>query len=200
MNASNLNKFREQVLADDTLEEKVEVNQRHLIDKILARLVFEAPNSSSGADFATMSFVVEYMYMYAVDTYFTNVINQLEKKNNYRYSAEFTIYRELLQNANDAEASEVKIIFHTKNNGEDSISEYSDAEEVIDTAVDETQDQGPEVMGLEGIYKTAAEKKTKLNEQYTSVSVCNNGRSFSSEDWKRLKKIAEGNPDEQKVK
>ncbi|KAJ3148016.1 hypothetical protein HDU86_007584 [Geranomyces michiganensis] len=49
-----------------SVEEKVEVNQRHLIDKILAR-----------------------------------------------YSAEFTVYRELLQNSNDAAASSVQILFQT---------------------------------------------------------------------------------------
>lgn len=52
---SVLDDLRSQVLAISGTEEKVEVNQRHLIDKILAR-----------------------------------------------YSAEFTVFRELLQNANDA--------------------------------------------------------------------------------------------------
>ncbi|ORX68178.1 hypothetical protein DL89DRAFT_27672 [Linderina pennispora] len=33
----DLNSFRQQVLADTSVEERVEVNQRHLIDKILAR-------------------------------------------------------------------------------------------------------------------------------------------------------------------
>jgi hypothetical protein len=31
------------------------------------------------------------------------------------------------------------------------------------------------------------------------IQVRNNGRVFAPEDWNRLKKIAEGNPDEQKV-
>jgi hypothetical protein len=53
--ASTLDQLKSQVLRDTGIEEKVEVNQRHLIDKILAR-----------------------------------------------YSAAFTIFRELLQNANDA--------------------------------------------------------------------------------------------------
>jgi hypothetical protein len=51
----SLDQLKSQVLATTGTEERVEVNQRHLIDKILAR-----------------------------------------------YSAEFTVYRELLQNANDA--------------------------------------------------------------------------------------------------
>jgi hypothetical protein len=33
-----------------------------------------------------------------------------------------------------------------------------------------------------------------------SIQVRNNGRPFTEEDWRRLKSIAEGNPDEQKVR
>ena len=36
--------------------------------------------------------------------------------------------------------------------------------------------------------------------QLISVTYKNNGRPFSSEDFARLRKIAEGNPDEQKVR
>lgn len=73
-----------------------------------------------------------------------------------RYSSEYTIYREVIQNANDACASSLEIIF------EGTINEQS--------------------------------RKT-----ISSITLKNNGRPFSKEDWQRLKKIAEGNPDEQKV-
>ena len=33
----------------------------------------------------------------------------------------------------------------------------------------------------------------------TSIEYKNNGKPFREEDWNRLKKIAEGNPDEQKI-
>lgn len=33
-----------------------------------------------------------------------------------------------------------------------------------------------------------------------ALTLRNNGRPFSEEDWSRLRKIAEGNPDEQKVR
>ncbi|KAG4097577.1 hypothetical protein H8356DRAFT_993004 [Neocallimastix lanati (nom. inval.)] len=102
--------FKDSLLANDTIEEKVEVNQRHLIDKILAR-----------------------------------------------YSAEFTVFRELLQNSNDASAEDVEIIF--------------------------TVEKDPE-NNKPGI---------------TSIEYKNNGKIFREEDWNRLKKIAEGNPDEQKI-
>ncbi|PJF17555.1 hypothetical protein PSACC_02677 [Paramicrosporidium saccamoebae] len=72
------------------------------------------------------------------------------------YSAEHTIYREVLQNANDANAMAVEIIF-----GETVVAE-----------------QTPIV---------------------NSIILRNNGRPFDKNDWNRLKKIAEGNPDEQKV-
>lgn len=76
-----------------------------------------------------------------------------------RYSAEFTVYRELIQNANDAGATEVHVEFKTR---PENIS--SQDKQVI-----------------------------------SSIVVRNNGRAFSEDDWRRLKKIAEGNPDEQKV-
>ncbi|RIA99607.1 hypothetical protein C1645_811167 [Glomus cerebriforme] len=68
-----------------------------------------------------------------------------------RYSCEFVIYRELMQNSDDAESSGVKIIFETKDN------------------------------------------------KITRILFKNNGFPFRPEDWKRLVKIAEGNPDEQKI-
>ncbi|KAJ3270556.1 hypothetical protein HDV01_007706 [Terramyces sp. JEL0728] len=112
-------KFQFDLLNDAGIEEKVEVNQRHLIDKILAR-----------------------------------------------YSSEFTIYRELLQNSNDAGAESVQIRFNLVPESNKS-SQFS----------------------LPWIHKSSVE----------SVTYKNNGKAFSEEDFGRLRKIAEGNPDEQKV-
>jgi hypothetical protein len=83
---------------------RVEVNQRALIDKILARY------ASAGA-----------------------------------------VYRELLQNSNDAEASQAEVLF------------------TVDP-----------------------------NNTVTQVTYKNNGMPFRTQDWDRLQKIAEGNPDEKK--
>lgn len=87
-----------------TTTNRVEVNQRALIDKILARY------ASAGA-----------------------------------------VYRELLQNSNDAEASRAEIEFN-------------------------------------------------VDDSNTVTQVCykNNGMPFRPQDWDRLQKIAEGNPDEKK--
>ena len=74
-----------------------------------------------------------------------------------RYSAEFTVYRELIQNANDAGANEVQIEFST------------------------------------------IETKSQDKKLIKAIIIRNNGRAFTDDDWSRLKKIAEGNPDEQKV-
>jgi hypothetical protein len=90
--------------ADSSKDSRVEVNQRALIDKILARY------ASAGA-----------------------------------------VYRELLQNSNDAEATRAEILF-----------------------------------SVEG-------------DVVTSVTYRNNGMPFRPQDWDRLQKIAEGNPDEKKV-
>lgn len=75
----------------------------------------------------------------------------------FRYSAEFTVYRELIQNANDAGATEVQIDFKTTTN------------------------------------------RSNDRQMIKSITIRNNGRAFTEDDWNRLKKIAEGNPDEQKV-
>ncbi|PKY40926.1 hypothetical protein RhiirA4_454398 [Rhizophagus irregularis] len=99
----SLDTFRNKILSNSG-EGRVQVNQRDLIDKILAR-----------------------------------------------YSCKFVIYRELMQNSDDAESSSVKIIFETNGN------------------------------------------------KITRILFKNNGFAFRPEDWDRLVKIAEGNPDEQKI-
>ncbi|KAJ3047161.1 hypothetical protein HK097_000176, partial [Rhizophlyctis rosea] len=114
--SAQLQSLKDALVNNVALEEKVEVNQRHLIDKILAR-----------------------------------------------YSAEFTVFRELLQNSNDAGATEVQILFQTNADTQQKFSIFA---------------KGP---------------------QLTSVTYKNNGRPFSAEDFARLRKIAEGNPDEQKI-
>ncbi|RGB36392.1 histidine kinase-like ATPase [Rhizophagus diaphanus] len=70
-----------------------------------------------------------------------------------RYSSKFVIYRELLQNSDDAESKSVQIKFET-------------------------------------------EMKT---DKIIRILFKNNGFPFSPEDWKRLKRIAEGNPDKKKI-
>ncbi|PKY44256.1 hypothetical protein RhiirA4_541705 [Rhizophagus irregularis] len=64
--------LRNQVLKNASGEQRVEVNQRHLIDKILAR-----------------------------------------------YSAKFVIFRELMQNSDDAKSTKVQIFYETANPGKD---------------------------------------------------------------------------------
>jgi hypothetical protein len=104
-------------------EERVEVNQRALIDKILARY------ASAGA-----------------------------------------VYRELLQNSNDAEATIAEVYFTTSARREqDNVGGY---------LMDQT---------------------TKGREIVRQVEYRNNGSPFRPQDWSRLKKIAEGNPDESKI-
>ena len=101
---------------DGAESERVEVNQRALIDKILARY------ASAGA-----------------------------------------VYRELLQNSNDAEADSAEIYFTTTTTSH----------------------------GTEGLSSSSG--------IVTQVVYRNNGMPFRTQDWSRLKKIAEGNPDVSKV-
>ncbi|CAG8721448.1 13944_t:CDS:2, partial [Cetraspora pellucida] len=77
------------------------------------------------------------------------------------YSAEFVVFRELMQNADDAKSSSVEIIYETQNK--------------------------------------SADKSNILKDKCVRILFKNNGFVFRPEDWSRLKKIAEGNPDEQKI-
>ncbi|KAJ3355282.1 hypothetical protein HDU91_005683 [Kappamyces sp. JEL0680] len=119
MEASSFQALKDGLFHDGGAEEKVEVNQRHLIDKILAR-----------------------------------------------YSAEFTIYRELLQNSNDAGAQTVQIQFNTIKQ-ENSAKSWLPWSSALVTC--------------------------------SSITYRNDGVPFSEQDFARLRKIAEGNPDEAKI-
>ena len=106
---------------DSGYDEAVEVNQRALIDKVLAR-----------------------------------------------YSAEFTVFRELLQNSDDAQSKRVEIHFQSAG--------FLEGKSLDESAL-------PNL-------KTTPVKKWIFK---------NDGMAFRDEDWNRLKKIAEGNPDEDKI-
>ncbi|CAG8733173.1 13188_t:CDS:2, partial [Funneliformis caledonium] len=108
----SLDAIRNNVLSNSG-EERVKVNQRLLIDKILAR-----------------------------------------------YSSEYVIYRELMQNSDDAKSSSIQIRFETANPDTD---------------------------------------KNILEDKIIRILFKNNGYDFRPQDWNRLKRIAEGNPDEHKI-
>lgn len=110
-------------------DESVEVNQRALIDKILAR-----------------------------------------------YSGEFTVFRELLQNSDDAHATAVEIRFETQ--------AFLDKKDVSS------------LISQEHSSDTLPDLRTVVVHQW---SFKNNGIQFRDEDWNRLKKIAEGNPTEENI-
>ena len=113
-------------IATEGNDARVEVNQRALIDKILAR-----------------------------------------------YASNNAVYRELLQNSNDADATSAEIIITTSS----AASAGANGSDNIDSG------------------GGSSAKK----EVVTQVIYRNNGLPFRSQDWARLRKIAEGNPDESKV-
>ncbi|KAF8472133.1 hypothetical protein BDZ91DRAFT_491432 [Kalaharituber pfeilii] len=89
-----------------------------------------------------------------------------------RYSGEHTTLRELLQNAADANASTVEIRYQSQ----------------------------PEHTGLTAAAGTTVEDpKDILKLKMRRMLVKNDGHAFREEDWQRLKRIAEGNPDETKI-
>ena len=116
-------------IATDGVDTRVEVNQRALIDKILAR-----------------------------------------------YSSVGAVYRELLQNSNDAEATVAEI--------------YISTNAVASTSNGERANNG------NGILSNGGSSSSNL---VTQVIYRNNGLPFRTQDWSRLRAIAEGNPDVNKV-
>lgn len=84
-----------------------------------------------------------------------------------------TVLRELLQNAADASASKVTVKFET----------------VPSSTVPLPQNSTP----------SALAKHTILHHTLKRLVVTNNGQAFGPNDWSRLKRIAEGNPDETKI-
>ncbi|MCJ1249900.1 hypothetical protein MMC30_007126 [Trapelia coarctata] len=90
-----------------------------------------------------------------------------------RYSGEWTVLRELLQNAADASACKVTIKFETLPSSTVPLPQTSEASALL--------------------------KHTILHHTLKSLVVSNDGTPFGSSDWSRLKRIAEGNPDETKI-
>ncbi|THZ73626.1 hypothetical protein D6C84_09629 [Aureobasidium pullulans] len=90
-----------------------------------------------------------------------------------RYSGEWTTLRELIQNAADAQATKVSIKFETLPSPNVPVPPASDP--------------------------SAQLKHVLTNHTLQRLLVSNNGQSFAETDWQRLKRIAEGNPDETKI-
>ncbi|KAK6433140.1 hypothetical protein LTR95_010684 [Oleoguttula sp. CCFEE 5521] len=93
-----------------------------------------------------------------------------------RYSGEWTTLRELLQNAADARATEVTIRFETAT--------------PTPHPAREPQSPAPPSRDLKHVLHHSTLK---------TLLVTNNGDPFKETDWQRLKRIAEGNPDETKI-
>ncbi|KAK4148198.1 heat shock cognate 90 kDa protein [Dichotomopilus funicola] len=92
-----------------------------------------------------------------------------------RYSGEWTTLRELIQNAADAQATTVKVKWET---------------------LPSTQVPVPAATANN---QTELIKHTLCHHTLQRLVVTNNGMPFTKTDWGRLKKIAEGNPDETKI-
>lgn len=90
-----------------------------------------------------------------------------------RYSSDWTTLRELIQNAADAQATKVSIRFETLPSKTIPLPSGSD--------------------------EAALLRHTLQHHTVYRLVVSNNGEPFSEADWTRLKRIAEGNPDETKI-
>ena len=90
-----------------------------------------------------------------------------------RYSGEWTTLRELVQNAADAHASKVTVRFETTPSST--------------VPLPQNQNSGDHL------------KHVLLHHTVKTLLVTNDGEIFNENDWQRLKRIAEGNPDETKI-
>ncbi|KAJ5166457.1 uncharacterized protein N7482_005238 [Penicillium canariense] len=90
-----------------------------------------------------------------------------------RYSGKWTVLREMIQNAADASATKVTIKFET----------------LPSTTIPSPSSTDP----------TDLLKHTISNHTLSRLLISNNGLPFSEKDWARLKRIADGNPDETKI-
>ncbi|KFY32448.1 hypothetical protein V493_00181 [Pseudogymnoascus sp. VKM F-4281 (FW-2241)] len=90
-----------------------------------------------------------------------------------RYSGEWTTLRELIQNAADAQADTVKIKFETTPSTTVPLPSNATPSDLL--------------------------KHTLLHATLRRLLVSNDGQPFGDNDWGRLKRIAEGNPNEDKI-
>ena len=103
-----------------------------------------------------------------------------------RYATQNAVYRELLQNSNDAGAKQAEIRFTTTAANVSDSSSSSKASAGISVRQSTSSSDSPD---------TNACKRPLV----TKVLYRNDGMPFRKEDWARLSKIAEGNPDPSKV-
>ncbi|KAK0969677.1 hypothetical protein LTS16_022613 [Friedmanniomyces endolithicus] len=90
-----------------------------------------------------------------------------------RYSGEWTTLRELIQNAADAQAKTVTIRFETTPSATVPLPQSQDTSDHL--------------------------RHVLLHHTLKTLLVSNDGELFGENDWQRLKRIAEGNPDETKI-
>ncbi|KAF4779843.1 hypothetical protein HER10_EVM0007195 [Colletotrichum scovillei] len=90
-----------------------------------------------------------------------------------RYSGEWTTLRELIQNAADAQATTVKVKWETLPSTSVPLPATTNRSELL--------------------------KHIIANHTLRRLVVANDGQPFTKTDWGRLKRIAEGNPDETKI-
>ncbi|KAK1655483.1 hypothetical protein BDP81DRAFT_306217 [Colletotrichum phormii] len=90
-----------------------------------------------------------------------------------RYSGEWTTLRELIQNAADAQATTVKVKWETLPSTSVPLPATTNRSELL--------------------------KHVIVNHTLRRLVVANDGQPFTKTDWGRLKRIAEGNPDETKI-
>ncbi|KAE8214368.1 hypothetical protein CF327_g2231 [Tilletia walkeri] len=128
-----------------------------------------------------------------------------------RYAAEWTVFRELLQNADDAGATECHLRFESQQYHEYKQRKAGAAASSGDglaaatarkTAEEESTPPVVPSAGAEaGTAHAALDQPPPLdlNAKLHSWTFANDGMPFRTEDWARLRRIAEGNPDPERI-
>jgi hypothetical protein len=107
------------------------------------------------------------------------------------------VYRELLQNSNDAEATIAEIVIATTASSPSSSSSSSSrGKDVPDDANKPPSSSSSSLLSKSSSLSLSVGGGPPL---VTQVTYRNDGHPFRPQDWSRLRKIAEGNPDETKV-
>ena len=141
-----------------------------------------------------------FVYHYLAHPHFLYILHTSPHPVLARYATSNAVYRELLQNSNDAGAKQAEIRFTTtaanvhasEGGGDGTPSSSSAAAAAAGVSVRKSSSSGAAA-------SSDANNKACKRPLVTQAYYRNDGMPFRKEDWARLSKIAEGNPDPSKV-
>ncbi|KAK0561704.1 hypothetical protein OC861_005681 [Tilletia horrida] len=125
-----------------------------------------------------------------------------------RYAAEWTVFRELLQNADDAGATECHLRFESQRYQQYKQRKASAGNQLTPSAsAPSSSNSAPPLEPLSPSSSSSEPRDShpgqppllNLSDNLHSWTFANDGMPFRDEDWARLRRIAEGNPDPERI-